>query len=37
LPPAQAARIGAELLGIGKRELYALALAIREAAAPGGR
>ncbi|MBX3705133.1 MAG: 16S rRNA (cytidine(1402)-2'-O)-methyltransferase [Pseudomonadales bacterium] len=29
LPPAQAARIGAELLGVGKRELYALALELR--------
>ena len=37
LPPAQAARIGAELLGIGKRELYALALAIRQAAPPDAR
>jgi hypothetical protein len=29
LPPAQAARLGAELLGVGKRELYALALELR--------
>lgn len=29
LPPAQAARIGAELLDVGKRELYALALELR--------
>lgn len=29
LSPAQAARIGAELLGVGKRELYALALELR--------
>jgi 16S rRNA (cytidine1402-2'-O)-methyltransferase len=29
LSPAQAARIGADLLGVGKRELYALALELR--------
>jgi 16S rRNA (cytidine1402-2'-O)-methyltransferase len=29
LSPAQAARIGAELLGVGRRELYALALELR--------
>ena len=29
LAPAQAARIGAELLGVGKRELYALAMELR--------
>ena len=32
LPPAQAARLGAELLGVGKRELYALALELRPSA-----
>jgi len=34
LAPAQAARLGAELLGTGKRELYALALALRGEAPP---
>jgi len=37
LPPAQAARLGAELLGVGKRELYALAMELRGSLAmPGG-
>lgn len=35
LPPAQAARLGAELLGVGKRELYALALELRPPAPEG--
>jgi 16S rRNA (cytidine1402-2'-O)-methyltransferase len=33
LPPSQAARIGAELLGVGKRELYSIALELRGEAA----
>jgi 16S rRNA (cytidine1402-2'-O)-methyltransferase len=37
LAPAQAARLGAELLGIGKRELYALALSLRDEDPNGGR
>lgn len=36
LAPTQAARIGAELLGVGKRELYALAMELRGPLTSGG-